>query len=87
MGANASYIQNVPVLEDQSPNAGDFLLYSQDPVGGGPLAWRSTAAPPKVEVAQSNPSSDGGLSSAGVTVAGWLEVNIGGTVYKMPYFQ
>lgn len=38
-------------------------------------------------VATLAPSSDGGLASAGVTVAGWMDVLIGTTYYKMPYFQ
>jgi hypothetical protein len=41
-----------------------------------------------VQIAPAAPVSDGGLAAAGVTVAGWLQVEIaGGGYYKIPYFQ
>ena len=50
-------------------------------VGGG--YWQAVGP----TVASMAPSNDGGLATAGVTVAGWMDVLIGTTYYKMPYFQ
>ena len=76
--ADAISLQSVAV-NATTPTAGQALIYSG-------TEWSpDTIVQPSV--ASSAPSSDGGLASAGVTVAGWIDVLIGGNTYKMPYFQ
>jgi hypothetical protein len=87
--AAAKSIGGIACQDVMSPNNGQVLAYAElDPVFPGTLVWRPVNPSPVLEPSSFiPPTASGQFSSVGITVIGWLQVNISGLgVVYLPYF-